>query len=93
MSYRTDCSKYGETYVGNPGPVPYCSMTGELEPRCDLCTRPKYTRHDMLKDMPADELAKFLTYILNAPTEYSSYSVSDWLDWLKGESEYKYGKR
>ena len=78
MSYRPNCAKYGETYVGNPGPVPYCSMTGELEPRCDKCVRPNFTNFDHIQEMNEEELASWVIDITEDKT-------TDWLAWLKEE--------
>lgn len=91
MSYRTNCSKYSETYVGNPGPVPYCSMAGELEPRCDLCTRPIFTKRDMLNEMSDKRFAEFLESIVHTPAVIG-FSSSDWLLWLNEEAEELYGE-
>ena len=79
MSYRTDCSKFDMVNVGNPGSVPWCSVTGEFEPRCDLCTRPNKTKHDVIKELSTEQFAVWLSTCTGSNAE-------DWLEFLKGEA-------
>ena len=79
MSYRTNCTRYGEVYAGNSEPVSYCSMTGELEPRCDkCCARPNFTNFDYIQEMNEEELASWIIDLTEDKT-------TDWLAWLKEE--------
>ena len=86
MSYRTKCSMYVEVDMGNPGRVPWCAETGKFEPQCDLCERPKFTNLDLVRQMPAEDLASLLAEIADENTE-------DWLKWLGEEADEQHIKR
>lgn len=64
MKYKTNCKMYDEEYLGNPGPVPYCKMTGTFEPDCEKCTRPNYTNGDYIRSMNDYDLAEWICKIL-----------------------------
>ena len=87
MSYRTNCRMYDEVSMGNPGGVPYCAMTGMLEPKCDKCYRPIFTKADQIRSMSDEELANYLSKQQYYARLTGAWSRDTWLEILKAEAD------